>query len=124
MAGCRCLICLVWPQNVKDRDKAMMEMKRELKKLQVRTAALAPCRCSWLSQTRHPFSSQTRLAPLCRQSMRCDSKIVSHAQRIREQIRTWANDATIRDTSLLIEARRAIEHQMVRASLSSHLCLS
>ena len=30
------LVCLVCPQNVKDRDKAMMEMKRELKKLQVR----------------------------------------------------------------------------------------
>ena len=35
-------------------------------------------------------------------------------QRIREQIRAWANDATIRDTTLLLEARRAIEHQMVR----------
>ena len=38
----------------------------------------------------------------------------SVVQRIREQIRTWASDATIRDTSLLLEARRAIEHQMVR----------
>ena len=46
--------------------------------------------------------------------VRC--KLLSPAQRIREQIRSWASDATIRDTSLLIEARRAIEHQMVRAS--------
>ena len=30
-------------------------------------------------------------------------------------------DATIRDTSLLIEARRAIEHQMVRAPFYSTL---
>ena len=51
-------------------------------------------------------------------AMCCDVETVPHAQRIREQIRTWANDATIRDTSLLIEARRAIEHQMVCAPLT------
>ena len=50
------------------------------------------------------------------------NQFVSCAQRIREQIRTWANDATIRDTSLLIEARRAIEHQMVLVFPHHHLC--
>ena len=35
-------------------------------------------------------------------------------QRLREMIRGWAADQTIRDVSLLNEARRAIEFQMVR----------
>lgn len=34
-------------------------------------------------------------------------------QRLRETIRGWAADQTIRDVSLLNEARRAIEFQMV-----------
>ncbi|BDA50615.1 probable CCR4-NOT transcription complex subunit 3 at N-terminal half [Coccomyxa sp. Obi] len=33
-------------------------------------------------------------------------------QRLRDQIRQWAADPTIRDTSLLIDARHAIEHEM------------
>ena len=36
-------------------------------------------------------------------------------QRLRETVRSWAADQTIRDVSLLNEARRAIEFQMVRA---------
>jgi hypothetical protein len=36
-------------QNVKDRDKAMMEMKRELKKLQVREGFSEPWVSSWQS---------------------------------------------------------------------------
>ena len=92
----------------------MMEMKRELKKLQVtpRRTVFESCCCTWLSQTglsvdlaRWQLTGHSRSNSLHRLS--------SRAQRIREQIRTWANDATIRDTSLLIEARRAIEHQMV-----------
>ncbi len=35
-------------------------------------------------------------------------------QRLRETIRGWAADPTIRDVSLLLDTRRAIEHEMVR----------
>ena len=37
------------------------------------------------------------------------------AQRLRETIRGWAADPTIRDVSLLLETRRAIEIEMVRS---------
>ena len=48
-------------------------------------------------------------------AMCCDTETVPHVQRTREHIRACVNDATIRDTSLLIKASRTIEQQMVCA---------
>ena len=47
-------------------------------------------------------------------------------QRLRETIRGWAADQTIRDVTLLNEARRAIEFQMVTVPgrlIPMHLCI-
>ena len=110
-------------QNVKDRDKAMMEMKRELKKLQVRVLIerhLEAIPCDLPSfEPEGACNPQIELGYACYDWDPCvklnKTFSLMCVQRIREQIRTWANDATIRDTTLLIEARRAIEHQMVGA---------
>ena len=75
-------------------------------------AGMLPCLCG----KKHPpglHACAVTVVSCCRVRM----------QRLRETIRGWAADPTIRDVTLLLEARRAIEHEMVRACASCSACL-
>lgn len=96
-------------QDAKDRDKWMQEMKRELKRLQVRLQ---------LAASLHTSSSD-RCWQLSLHAQDAQIRLAHPVQRLRDQIRQWAADPTIRDTALLMDARHAIEHEMVRFPLSA-----
>ncbi len=94
-------------QDAKDRDKWMQEMKRELKRLQVRLQLAAPL----------DSASSDRYWRLMLHAQDAEARLAYRLQRLRDQIRQWAADPTIRDTELLMDARHAIEHEMVRFAI-------